>query len=205
MENIKTLSQHHFFTPLLLIIFSMVLLALSGCSSGPPPKKSMDNLCSIYYHDSDWQDAANQAYRKWGTPAYVSMAFVHQESRFKSKAQPKRPYALGFIPLPRRSSAYGYPQAKDGTWHDYMKATNNWGASRSDIEDSMDFIGWYNYQSYKRLGISRNDTFKLYLAYHEGHTGYKRRTYLKKDWLLRVGKKVSKRARMYKRQQRKCR
>ena len=180
------------------------LLVISGCSSTPPPVKSMDNICSIYYHDDDWQDAANQSYRTWGTPPYVLMAIVHQESRFKPNAQPPREYALGMVPLPRRSSAFGYPQAKDGTWHDYMKSTGNWGASRSDIDDSLDFIGWYNYQSYKRLGISRKDTFKLYLAYHEGHTGYERRNYLKKQWLVKVAKKVSNRARMYRKQYRKC-
>jgi len=193
--NVKTLLSAS------IIISSIVL---SGCSSTPPPKSTYDKLCSIYSHDDDWQDAANKAYKKWGTPPYISMAFVHQESRFKPKAQPPREYALGVIPLPRKSSAFGYPQAKDGTWHDYMKATGNWGASRSDIEDSLDFIGWYNYQSYKRLKISRKDTYKLYLAYHEGHGGYSRRTYLKKKWLLKVSKKVSNRARMYKKQYRRC-
>lgn len=190
-----------------LIISSALItsfILLTGCSSTPPPAKSMDNLCSIYYHDNDWQDAANKSYKKWGTPPYVLMAFVHQESRFKPDAQPKREYALGVIPLPRRSSAFGYPQAKDGTWSDYKKATGNWGASRSDIEDSLDFIGWYNYQSYKRLKISRKDTFKLYLAYHEGHTGYERRNYLSKKWLQKVAKKVANRARMYRNQERKC-
>ncbi|WP_040727554.1 transglycosylase SLT domain-containing protein [Thiomicrorhabdus sp. Kp2] len=189
---------------LTLIVLSLIIATLTGCSSTPPPKKTFNNVCSIYDHDDDWQEAAEKSYRKWGTPPHVLMAMVHQESRFKPNAQPKREYALGMIPLPRKSSAYGYSQAKDGTWHDYMKATGNWGASRSDIEDSMDFIGWYNYQSYKRLKISRKDTYKLYLAYHEGQGGYSRRTYLKKDWLLKVAKKVSDRARMYKKQDRRC-
>ena len=188
---------------ILALLMSLTLL-LSGCSSTPPPTKSLDNICSIYYHNDEWQDAAYKSYKRWGTPPHILMAFVHQESRFKPDAQPKREYMLGMIPMPRRSSAYGYPQAKDGTWHDYMKATGNWGASRSDIEDSLDFIGWYNYQSYKRLRISRKDTFKLYLAYHEGHTGYERRNYLKKQWLIKVAKKVSNRARMYRKQQRRC-
>ncbi len=178
---------------------------MTGCSSTPPPKKTYDNICSIYSHDREWKSAAYKSYKKWGTPPYVLMALVHQESRFKPNAQPPREYALGMIPLPRKSSAYGYSQAKDGTWHDYMKATGNWGASRSDIEDSLDFIGWYNYQSYKRLKISRKDTYKLYLAYHEGRGGYSRRTYLKKKWLLAVAKKVSNRARMYKKQYYRCR
>jgi len=187
-----------------LIGLSFITLIMAGCSTTPPPKSTYDNLCSIYYHDDDWKEAAKKSYRKWGTPPYVLMAMIHQESRFKPDAQAPREYALGVIPLPRKSSAYGYPQAKDGTWHDYMKSTGNWGASRSDIEDSMDFIGWYNYQSYKRLKISRKDTYKLYLAYHEGQGGYSRRTYLKKKWLLKVAKKVSNRARMYQRQYRKC-
>lgn len=189
---------------LLLIPLTAITFIISGCTSTPPPKKTFDNVCSIYNHDREWQDAALKSSRKWGTPSYVLMALVHQESRFKPDAQPPRKYSLGMIPLPRKSSAYGYSQAKDGTWSDYMKATGNWGASRSDIEDSMDFIGWYNYQSYKRLKISRKDTYKLYLAYHEGHTGYSRRNYIKKPWLLKVAKKVSNRARMYKKQTRKC-
>lgn len=190
---------------LFTLFITVFFFILAGCSSTPPPKKTYDNLCAIYHHDDEWQEAANKSYRKWGTPPYVMMALIHQESRFKPNAQAPRQYALGMIPLPRKSSAYGYPQAKDGTWHDYMKSTGNWGASRSDIEDSLDFVGWYNYQSYKRLRISRKDTFKLYLAYHEGHGGYSRRTYLKKKWLLKVAKKVSNRARMYKKQYRRCR
>jgi len=187
-----------------LIGISLITLIMAGCSSTPPPKSSYNNLCSIYNHDDDWKDAARKSYKKWGTPPYVLMAMIHQESRFKPDAQAPRKYALGLIPLPRRSSAYGYSQAKDGTWHDYMKATGNWGASRSDIDDTFDFMGWYNYQSYKRLNISRKDTYKLYLAYHEGQGGYSRRTYLKKKWLLKVAQKVSNRARMYRKQYYRC-
>ncbi len=185
-----------------LLISSLVIL--SGCSSTPPPKKTYDNICSIFQHDPDWREAAKKSQIRWGTPPYVLMAMVHQESRFKPDAQPDRPYALGFIPLPRKSSAYGYSQAQDGTWKDYQKATNRWSPSRSDIEDALDFMGWYNYQSHKRLKISRKDSYKLYLAYHEGQGGYSRRTYLKKPWLLKVAKKVSNRSRLYKKQYRKC-
>ena len=133
------------------------------------------------------------------------MAFIHQESRFKPDAQPPRAYALGMIPLPRASSSYGYSQAKDGTWGDYKKATKRSGASRSNIEDSLDFIGWYNYQSHKQLNISRKDPYKLYLAYHEGRGGYANRTYLKKPWLQNVAKKVANRRRMYQTQYARCR
>lgn len=187
----------------LITVFGLAILA-AGCSSTPPPKKTYNNICSIYSHDSDWRSAAKKAYKKWGTPPHVAMAFIHQESRFKPHAQPPRDYALGLIPLPRQSSSYGYSQAKEGTWGDYVKATRNSGASRSDIEDTLDFIGWYNYHTYKRLKISRKDTYKQYLAYHEGRGGYAKKTYLKKRWLLKVAKKVSNRARMYQKQAKRC-
>lgn len=180
------------------------LVLLSGCSTTPPPQKTYDNICSIFQHDSDWREAAQKSQIRWGTPPYVLMAMVHQESRFKPDAQPSRPYALGFIPLPRQSTAYGYSQAQYGTWKDYQKATNRWSPSRSDIEDSLDFMGWYHYQSHKRLNISRKDSYKLYLAYHEGQGGYSRRTYLQKPWLQKVAKKVADRSRMYKRQYAGC-
>jgi len=182
---------------LFLLLFSFALI--TGCSTNPP-KETHNNICDIYDHDDDWKDAAHKSAKKWGTPEYILMAFVHQESRFKHDAQPSREYALGFIPLPRSSSAYGYAQAQNPAWHDYQKATKNRSARRTNIYDAMDFIGWYNYQSYKRNRISRKDTYNLYLAYHEGHGGYSRKTYRNKQWLLDVAKKVSKRSQRYKRQ-----
>lgn len=182
----------------------IIMLAISGCSTTPPPKHTYDNICSIFQHDRTWRSATINSYKKWGTPPYVLMAMVHQESRFKPHAQPERPYLLGLIPLPRNSSAYGYAQAQDMTWKEYMKATNRWNASRSNIKDAIDFMGWYNHVSHKRLGISRKDPYKLYLAYHEGQGGYSRRTYVKKPWLLNVAKKVSSRSRMYQKQYQRC-
>lgn len=176
---------------------------LYGCSSNPP-KETHDNICHIYEYDDDWEDAAKDSAKAWGTPEYILMAFIHQESRFKHDAQPPRPYALGFIPLPRRSSAYGYPQAQDPAWLDYQRAMKNRSSRRSDIEDSLDFIGWYNYQSNRRNKIAYNDAYNLYLAYHEGNGGYNRKTYLKKPWLLKVAKKVARKANKYKKQLKNC-
>ncbi|NCN43762.1 MAG: hypothetical protein CO158_03100 [Piscirickettsiaceae bacterium CG_4_9_14_3_um_filter_43_564] len=183
-----------------IIIFATLM---SGCSSNPP-KVSHDNICSLFEHDSDWEEAAYDAQKKWGTPAYISMAFVHQESRFSHDAKPERDYFLGIIPLPRRSSSYGYSQAQDPVWYDYQKDTGNWSARRNNIDDSMDFIGWYNNQSHKRNGISRNDTYNLYLAYHEGQGGFARKTYNNKPWLKKVAYKVTQRSIRYKKQLQQC-
>ena len=183
---------------------SLAAILLVGCSSNPP-KHTYNNVCKIYQYDDDWLDAARASEKRWGVPSYVLMAFVHQESRFKHNAQPPRPYFLGFIPLPRKSSAYGYAQAQDPAWYDYQKATDRWSARRTDVDDALDFIGWYNYTTYKQLGVSRKDTYSLYLAYHEGRGGFKRKTYKNKDWLKKVAAKVAKRAETYRIQQRKCR
>lgn len=187
--------------PVLFLVISFGLL--SGCSS-QPPKSTHKNVCKLFDYDDIWYDAAAKSEKKWGVPKYILLAFVHQESRFKEDAQPKRDYFLGFIPLPRRSSAYGYSQAQDPAWADYMKHTGRLFASRSNVNDTMDFIGWYNYMSHKKLGISRKDAYRLYLAYHEGRGGYARKTYLKKPWLIKVAKKVARQAETYKKQLWRC-
>ncbi|MFT7288001.1 MAG: hypothetical protein ACI87W_002116, partial [Halieaceae bacterium] len=52
--------------------------------------------------------------------------------------------------------------------------------------------------------IPRNDTYRLYLAYHEGHGGYTRATYKSKEWLQTVARKVASRAQRYETQLRGC-
>lgn len=184
---------------LILPLVLMLLLMISGCTTNPP-RQTHGNICHIYGYDRDWEKAAKASSKRWGIPEYILMAFIYQESRFKDDAKPKRDYALGFIPLPRDSSAYGYSQAQDPAWFEYQKATGNRFAKRTDVEDSLDFIGWYNHRSHLKNGIRRDDAYHLYLAYHEGNGGYSRKTYLKKRWLIKVAKKVQNRAYIYKKQ-----
>ncbi|MDP3589075.1 MAG: hypothetical protein Q8R54_00865, partial [Methylobacter sp.] len=119
-------------------------------------------------------------------------------------AQPPRPWLLGFIPLPRASSAYGYAQAKDETWEGYQDKAGSWGADRDEFSDAADFIGWYCNISHTRLGISKLDAKKLYLAYHEGHGGYQRKSYLQKEGLVQIADKVARRAKLFQSQLREC-
>ena len=51
--------------------------------------------------------------------------------------------------------------------------------------------------SNKELGISKQDAFRLYLAYHEGHGGYRKQSYRSKDWLIDVARKVDRQAQRY--------
>ena len=188
--------------PVLRNLFISLLLVLSGCSTYQPGNP--DNICHIFFGEPDWYEAAREAERQWGTPIYVMMAIMHQESRFVDDAQPDRPWLLGIIPLPRDSSAYGYAQAQDPAWEDYQDESDNSGADRDDFQDAIDFIGWYTDGTQKRLKISKWDAYGQYLAYHEGRGGYERKTYRGKPWMKNVAKKVKLRATYYHQQLNTC-
>lgn len=182
-------------------LMALVLL-VGGCASSPPG--DVENLCTVFEQESKWYKKGSKAINAWAVDLPVPMAFMYQESRFVADAKPPRKRILGFIPGARPTSAFGYAQATDETWYDYTRGTGRGGADRDDFYDAVHFIGWHIDQSYKRLGILKTDTYHLYLAYHEGHGGYSRRSYRKKPWLLKVARKVEARAKTYKRQLQSC-
>ena len=179
----------------LMLIFLWLLVA---CTAVTP--KNGDNICATFKEKDDWYDEAKDSYQKWGVPVYVQMAIMHQESHFVADARPPREMLLGFIPWFRPTSAYGYAQAVDGTWDDYLDDAGGWFADRDDFSDAIDFIGWYSNSSHAKLGISKWDARNLYLAYHEGHNGFKHKTHLKNVTLKHVADKVSTRAKIFQRQ-----
>ena len=179
-----------------------LLVLLAGCTTSPP--KDVNNVCAIFEEKSGWYDDAADSREEWGSPISTMMAIMHQESRFKAKAKPPRKKIFGFIPGPRPSDAYGYSQALGSTWDGYKRSAGRYGADRDDFGDAIDFIGWYNAQSKRRSGIASNDTYSLYLAYHEGHGGYNRGTYRSKQWLIDVARKVDRRAVTYRQQLLRC-
>ncbi len=183
-------------------ILIFIIVNSSGCSTSPP--KNIENSCDIFMDKDEWYDDANNSFKKWGVPIHVQLAIIYQESRFKYDARPEREYLLWVIPWGRKSDAYGYAQVKDDTWDWYIKKTGNSGADRDDFDDAVDFIGWYVNYTQKTLGISKWDAYNQYLAYHEGHGGFKRKTYLKKKWLIKVAEKVKARAANYRAQLAKC-
>lgn len=185
----------------LLALLAIVTLA-SGCAVSPP--SNPDDICSIFREKDDWYGEARDAEEKWGTPIPTMMAILHQESRFVQDARPPRTKILWIFPGPRPSDAYGYAQALGNTWRGYQRSTFNYGADRDDFGDAIDFVGWYNNTSARQCRIKSNDTYHLYLAYHEGHGGFNRRTFRNKTWLKNVSKKVSARAQKYRRQLNSC-
>ncbi len=185
-----------------LLLLPLMAILLAGCASTTPPA-SPHNLCAVFKEKPSWYRAARDSSERWGTPIQVMMAIMYQESSYRHDVRPPRPWFL-FIPLPRRSSAYGYAQAQDGTWEMYLDDAGGWFASRDDFSDAIDFIGWYTHQSRSRNGVSLWHADKQYLNYHEGWGGYSRGSHQGKPWLLKVSKRVHRRASDYGAQLRSC-
>ena len=190
------------------ILRALVILLLAascgGGGSGTSPD-NLDNACSILQQRPTYIRAFRAAERRWGVPVHVQMATIYQESKFDSDARTPLRYKLGVIPVGRQSSAFGYSQALDGTWKEYLRAEGRPNARRDDIRDATDFMGWYMRQSHEELGIPMWDARRQYLAYHEGRSGYRRGSYNSKAWLMRVSAEVGQRALTYQQQLRSCR
>ena len=184
-----------------LILLGFVAACGSSNYSAP---KNLDNACSIVDQRPTYLTAMKRTQTRWGVPVAVQMATIYQESKFIGNARTPHEFALGVIPMGRQSSAYGYSQALDGTWDEYKREQGGFGRRRDDIADATDFMGWYMKKSEEDLGISLADARNQYLAYHEGRTGYKRGSYRRKSWLLRVSKEVADRAVLYDTQLRSC-
>jgi len=183
--------------------FPFLLLALLAVSYTAPPRDT-GNACSMFQEKQGWYQNAQAAARRWAAPLPVQLAIINQESAFVDDARPPRIRFHG-IPLWRPSSAYGYGQATDQTWVAYEKATGHYWADRDDFADATDFIGWYMQQTASRLGIAKTDAYHQYLAYHEGHEGYRRGMWRAKAWLADAARRVQAMAGRYQRQLNACR
>ena len=173
------------------------------CACAAAPQQQQD-VCQIFEQQPRWFDHAMKAEERWGVPAHVLLSFVHFESGFQARARPPRDWFL-FVPLPRKSSAYGYAQAQDPAWQEYKQETDaGWLSDRDNMKDALDFIGWYNRKSHEELGISVWDPKHLYIAYHEGRAGYRSGAWRGKPDLIRHAEQVDWQAREYGAQLRQC-
>lgn len=178
----------------LLLFLVPLLLLLGGCATDTSRPRDLDNLCAIFREKPAWHEAAVKAHDKWGIPVPVPFAIMYQESTFRAQARPPRRYFLGIVPWGRVTSAYGYAQAEDNTWDDYKRETGAWFVSRDDFSDAMDFMGWYMTKTRRLDGVPFGDAYDQYLSYHEGWTGFRRGSYKRKAWLMRVARIVQARA-----------
>ena len=179
-------------------LFILVIL-IAGCSSVP---KNTSNSCSIFNERYMWYKYAKKTEKKWGTPVYLQLAIIKMESSFDWLAKPPRQKLFKVIPYKRPSSSFGYSQAVKGTWEQYKKETGNKLAVRTRFKDSVDFIGWYTNKTEKILKVSKKDTFKQYIAYHEGWGNYK--NYKNNKKVINLAKRVEKQSNIYKKQLLEC-
>jgi hypothetical protein len=187
----------------LFVLSLLVVISVSGCFS--TPAREVTNICNLLDEKVSWYRAAKLSEEKWKAPMHLQMAIIHQESRFASKAKPPRNKIFGIIPGARQTDSFGYTQAKKATWEWYQLKTGNKTAKRDDFADAIDFVGWYANQSSLRSKISKTDAYHQYLAYHEGHGGFNKKSYESKAWLLDIAKKVESKSNTYKTQLSQCR
>ena len=178
------------------------LLLLASCATAPP--RDIDDACALFDQYEGWFADASAASRRWGVPLPVLLAIIRHESAFQADARPPRSWYLGFIPGPRPSSAYGYSQALDGTWEDYIAATGQHGADRDQFDHAVDFVGWYVNETARRNDVAKHDVYHQYLAYHEGQGGFAKRSYRNKPWLMRRARQVGQQAARYHAQLARC-
>ena len=185
-----------------IVLFLSFLFVLSACVT--PQPHHIDNICKIFRQYPKWYWATRDAKGRWGVPISVQMAFIYQESGFRGDVKPARTKLLWVIPWKRPSSSYGYTQALRVTWARYKRSVGRHWVSRDKFSDAVDFIGWYAHKARHYTGVSSHDPYRLYLVYHEGFSGYKKHSYARKKWLLKVARRVAYRARLYQRQLRTC-
>ena len=186
------------------IMFLFLLVVTSSCSLIPKKKFSQDHACSILDNKLSWKRSVMNTKQKWNVSPGMQLSFILTESNFRPRAKTQKTYLLGFFPTGRLSSAFGYAQAIDSTWETYQKKSGNRFSSRTSFSDSVDFIGWYANETTRKLNIERSDVFNQYLAYHQGHNGYKRGDYKQKPNLIKIAKKTEKNAIRYNSQLKNC-
>ena len=186
------------------IIIILVFLLIQSCGIFNRIPTSQDNACELLSHKSSWRRAVNATEKKWGVSPALQLAFIKTESNFRARAKTPRKFFLGIIPTGRISSAYGYAQALNGTWDWYKKDTGNRGASRTDFSDSSDFIGWYVTQTNEKLKIPKSDVYRQYLAYHQGHAGFKSGRYKSSQAIMNVAQRTSNTAIRFEKQLKSC-
>lgn len=183
-------------------LVSFLVVVLQACVSAPPTNR--DNICKVFSDKKNWYRHAQKSAEIWRSNIHVPMAIMYQESAFNARAKPPIRFFLGIIPYGRPSTAYGYPQALDSTWAQYQRAGAGKFARRNNFSDAINFIQWYMHQTTLKNKISKTDAYRHYLNYHEGQGGYARGTYQNKAWLLKVAKKVQRRADRYAAQLAQC-
>lgn len=188
-----------------LILFILAAIIIANLKYSLTDKQR-NNICYIFKKYPNWYKYSKASEKRWGTPVWTQLAIINQESKFKADArsQPKKIFGIP-VPFTHKSSAYGYSQALNSSWQNYSDFIDNKSTKRSNFKDSTDFIAWYIYRARKYLHLNNSQIKDLYLAYHEGINGYRKKNYRKNKITIRAAYKVSKIANKYQSQFKTCR
>jgi hypothetical protein len=174
----------------------VLYVALQGPEELPPPSDLAD-ACTIRDERPGWYRATRAAARKWNVPPSTMLAIVWRESAFRAQARPPRKKGWWIFSGKPISTAYGFSQALDGTWGWYLDDTGAEDMRRDTYAHAIDFVGWYMDKSREKLGFSGLDAREHYLAYHQGHGGYRAGRWRRIGWLKKAAGDVEARARRY--------
>ncbi len=161
-----------------------------------PPRDQRD-ACNIMRERPEWYSAAREAAEKWDVPTPTLLAIIWRESNFRARVRPPRRDGWWIFPGKHISTAYGFSQALDGTWDWYREDVGASRARRDDFRDAVDFVGWYMDKSQRKLGFSAYDPRNHYLAYHQGHGGYRSGRWKRNASLKKAAGQVERMAQRY--------
>lgn len=139
----------------MLFAMAAVLILLPSCCCA-----AVQNICDLIKIHPNWYEAAKVTQLKWGVPVPVQLAIIQQESDFDADA--KSP----------TSTAFGYAQIVNKDWYTYTRRVTDDVQGRNVFADATNFIGWYANLMKSQIHISPDDAFALYMAYHDGSSGY---------------------------------
>jgi hypothetical protein len=184
----------------------LMTMLLSACASQP---SNVNDICAIYDEKggwfNNWYRYSRKVEKEFGVPAHITMATIWKESTFQARVKPPRKKYLGFIPGPRPSDAYGYPQALKSTWRWYRNETGRSGAKRQKFKDAIHFVGWYHDQSHRKNRVAKTDAYNLYLNYYLGHGGFARGAAAGNAHAREAARRVAAQAEKYRAQLARCR
>ena len=175
---------------LLLVAPLLIASALAAHPEGQNWRGERD-ICAILGAHEQWVGDTLRASRRWQVQPALLLAIIYHESRFNSEARNPK------------SSSYSYSQAIDNTWKRYLSSTRASSLARRDnFRDAIDFVGWYVATIRNSLGLRTPEA--IYLAYHEGEQGFRRKTYLRKFWLWGVADEVAATTLLFQKQWHSC-
>lgn len=187
----------------------ILVVLLASCATVPPPieetsqtrtqPRNIENICSIFAEKGQWIDAARISHEKWNLPVEIMMAIIRHESSFIATARPRDKNGKLL------SSAYGYAQAIDGTWNQYLRETNRQNDKRTDFADAIYFVGWYSNKAMDtHPELSPYDVIGLYVLYHDGWSSLQQAKAPPSPELLKIAARVYKTTLTYHQQLKEC-